>query len=78
MAYEIRVVFQTMEAYESAVERLYDVLGMDVGAPAAPPDRSLADASGRGTAEWLAAPDLDDEPAELADGYSFVVEDRTA
>ena len=78
VAYEIRVVFQTMEAYQSAVERLYDIFGVEMGEPPAVTEGGAPNGPAAASAISIAAPDVDEEPAELYEGYSFVVEDRTA
>lgn len=77
MAYEIRVVFQTIEAYQSAVDRLYAAFG--VGLPVHEVDTDGAVEQSDDALEMSAALDADrlDEPDVGADRYSFVVEDRT-
>jgi hypothetical protein len=75
LPYEIRVVFQSIDAYRSAVDRLYQAFGVDLPASldlvssngSSPAARSLEDALG------------DDGPLGGGDDhYNFVVEDRTA
>jgi hypothetical protein len=77
MTYEIRVVFQSAQAYQSAVEGLYRAFGVDVGDPA-------ARAAGNGVSgELLEQPitSLDSflaqDPTFVDDAYSFTVEDQT-
>jgi hypothetical protein len=79
MAYEIRVVFQSAEAYQSAVEGLYRAFGVDVP----PRERSGTDGNeAEGGARAAEEPAIEDafglDPVDLAgDGYSFTVEDQT-
>ncbi|MFN2489708.1 MAG: hypothetical protein ABR529_08235 [Actinomycetota bacterium] len=83
MAYEIRVVFQSADAYESAVERLYHAFGVDLtgaevessanGALRRPED--LDPMSGSAFVDARLAEDPADAPEAAP---SFVVEDRTA
>lgn len=80
MTYEIRVVFQSPEAYESAVEGLYRAFGVELS-PANAPPRSWAEprsdalpaAPVRSLDNYLA----EDPPTASNDGYTFTVEDQT-
>ncbi len=76
MPYEIRVVFQTMEAYQSAVDRLYEVFGVDV--PVAQPSPAP---EGSESSERVYSMDFDtglsEDPVSLGDAPYFVVEDQT-
>ena len=85
MTYEIRVVFQSAEAYQSAVEGLYKAFGVEIdddgmGRPGRPGDRTIDDASD----PVLTAPTLSldhylaEDPESLSNnGYSFTVEGQT-
>ena len=80
MAYEIRVVFQSLEAYQSAVDRLYSVFG--AGLPATPsdvPPDELLDEPTEPSRETTIPLDryLAEDPIVTGDAYSFTVEDRT-
>jgi hypothetical protein len=79
MAYEIRVVFQSAEAYQSAVEGLYRAFGVDVAARESPAaDGRDAERAARAPVEPVIEDAFGLDPAELAgDGYSFTVEDQT-
>ena len=79
MAYEIRVVFQSAEAYQSAVEGLYRAFGVDVSAPEPPAaDGHEAEGGARAAEEPAIEDAFGLDPVELAgDGYSFTVEDQT-
>jgi hypothetical protein len=82
MSYEIRVVFQSAEAYQSAVEGLYKAFGVDLGYGTAIPSRN-----GTSPDDWdhtLSAGAVtlerylsEDPPLVAKDGYSFTVEDQT-
>ncbi len=78
MPYEIRVVFQTVEAYQSAVDRLYAVFGVALPAPE-PSSNGAAEPAGDSTRTTLDVPDrdVDEDPPLGLESYSFVVEDRT-
>ena len=78
MPYEIRVVFQTEEAYQSAVDRLYAVFGAALpslepsengsAGPSPPPAVAQDELSDR---------ELSEDPPLAPDLLTFVVEDRT-
>ena len=78
MPYEIRVVFQTEEAYRSAVDRLYAVFGAPLpslersengsGGALFSPDAAQKEVSDR---------ELSEDPPLAPDLHTFVVEDRT-
>jgi hypothetical protein len=76
LPYEIRVVFQSIDAYKSAVDRLYQAFGVDL------PKASLDVASTNGSAPRVKSLEealADDGPLGAGDDrYHFVVEDRTA
>ena len=77
MPYEIRVVFQTIEAYQSAVDRLYAVFGVDL--PEAAETTSLREAGPPATVTSLGLVDdgLSADPVSLGEPSAFVVEDQT-
>jgi hypothetical protein len=70
VAYEIRVVFQTMEAYQNAVDRLYAAFG--VGLP--PPQEVPSGASGERAEHVFAAPEAPDANVERAEHGSAAPE----
>ena len=78
LPYEIRIVFQTIEAYQSAIDRLYAVFGV-----ALPPPEPSPNGAGEGAEEpspavvELSEEALSQDPPTADQPYSFVVEDRT-
>ena len=77
MPYEIRVVFQTMEAYQSAVDRLYEVFGVDV--PLAQPSPAPGDSEPPEHGYSIEVDNgLSEDPLSLGDAPYFVVEDQTS
>ena len=72
-------MFQTIEAYQSAVDRLYAVFGV-----ALPPPEPSPNGAGEGAEEpsspavvELSEDALSEDPPTADPSYSFVVEDRT-
>ncbi|CAN5606014.1 hypothetical protein BH24ACT26_BH24ACT26_15180 [soil metagenome] len=84
MAYEIKVVFQSVDAYQSAVDRLYQAFGVNLAGASLEPSRTNGAAAHPARLEIPEATvSLDDflldDPSHLPDeGYNFIVEDRTA
>jgi hypothetical protein len=76
--YEIRVVFQTEEAYQSAVDRLYAVFGAALP-PLEPSNngQSGPPPSHIGVRDDVSDRDLSEDPVLAPDLLTFVVEDRT-
>ncbi len=65
-----------MEAYQSAVDRLYEVFGVDV--PLAQPSPGPADSEPRDQVYSIDVDDgLSEDPVSLVDAPYFVVEDQT-
>ncbi|HEX2235686.1 MAG TPA: hypothetical protein VHK89_05380 [Actinomycetota bacterium] len=82
MTYEIRVVFQSFEAYRSAVEGLYRAFGVDLPGMAIETTSNGALEEPTGAVLPRAVVPLDtflaEDPLGLADEpYVFNVEDRT-
>ena len=79
MPYEIRIVFQTVEAYQSAVDRLYAVFGVALPAPEPSANGGPEDAGDTASIPRieLSEEDLSEVPPSPDPPYSFVVEDRT-
>jgi hypothetical protein len=77
MPYEIRVVFQTIEAYQSAVDRLYAVFGVDL--PEAAETAPLQEVGPPAAVTSLGSVDdgLSADPVFVDEPSAFVVEDQT-
>ncbi len=78
MPYEIRVVFQTEEAYQSAVDRLYAVFGAALPS-LEPSSNGRSDPPSAAPAERsdVSDRDLSEDPPLAPDLLTLVVEDRT-
>ncbi len=78
MAYEIRVVFQSLEAYQSAVERLYTAFGVGVtGVTLAAEANGMTGGFEDPSQAALVGHAVEDPSFPGGQAYSFVVEDRT-